>query len=120
MLIIPVKYEVLRAMEPRLLPVVDNVVVTREVEYEDRVVVYATFDKKRSCEFKGLSWFARDGRRLTVVFEPDFEKAPQTRPKGDHVVGPWELIGETQLAGTSAHSTHRCHPLWDTITPFWP
>ncbi|ARB06108.1 hypothetical protein FDH38_gp054 [Dinoroseobacter phage vB_DshS-R5C] len=60
---IPVMFPIMAQWEGNLMPVVRNVEV-REVENtETGIIVDVHFDKVRSCEFLGISWYDSFGDR---------------------------------------------------------
>lgn len=84
------------------------------------VDIYVQFDKIRSCEFKGLSWYDATNHRLKVVFDVEADYAPRSRPAGKQVAGPWRIHGVSTVKNTKAIVHHNCHPLWQTVTTFYP
>lgn len=86
----------------------------------DYVDIWVNFDKVRSCEFLGLSWYSETNHRLRVDFGPEAEYAPVSRPVGEQVAGPWRIHGVSTIEGTRAVVSHQCHPLWVTHTEFHP
>lgn len=88
--------------------------------------VYVRFEKKRSCEFLGMTWevVQPDGtkQRVLLNLKPSNDNSGSTRPTGKAVAGPW-YVGMTpeQLIGHStATIAYRCHPLWITEARVWP
>lgn len=87
-------------------------------------LVYFRFNKQRECEFIGLSWF-RDTEpfdRVRINFNVDDDDSATTRPRGDQVAGPWfiDLPPDELQENSFAIVRHRCHPLWQTSTIFYP
>ena len=118
---IPFVFPIMSKYEGIYLPVVKNIEVTEPTLTEDGLLVDIRFDKVRSCEFLGISWYDSFGDRAKIVFEDDGSLVPETRPAlSNQNSGPWLLIGIDQLDGTLAITSHRCHPFWITYTRFYP
>ena len=104
--------------EGKLLPVVSGMTVTEELKVDDGIIISGHFEKNRSCEFVSLEWRTANGERVQYDF---FETGDSvSRPVGSQVVGPWILFDIKTLNGLEAIVTHRCHPLWLTLTKFYP
>lgn len=126
MAVIPPLSPILADFEGRLMPVTKDLAV--EDFRHDAAGVYfkATFDKVRECEYLGLVWYRvlSDGRKERVVIR--FPRAAnddsdRTRAEGVQRTGEWFLAMTPQEFETSyAEVRHRCHPLWSTVTVFYP
>lgn len=116
---IPAIFEVGPRLESAIFPVVDNVQISDVTPTDLGVSFYVRFDKLRQCEFLGIAWY-QDNVRVGVAFEPGAENFPATRPEGDQFAGPWMLVGADRIEGTRAVVYHRCHPLWVTVSQFYP
>lgn len=102
-----------------MFPVVENVTVWITDIEEDGVIIYTSFDKVRSCEYIGISWYDEAGKRL--VFDLTDSHGPRSRPiREDQFAGPWKIYGIQALEGTEAIVSHRCNPYWITYTRFFP
>lgn len=116
---IPAVFAAGPAIENRFFPVVGGVVVSDITNAPDGLSFYVEFNKLRSCEFLGIAWY-HDRIRVGVAFEPGAENYPATRPEGEQFAGPWMLEGVDKIDGTRAVVYHRCHPLWVTVSHFYP
>lgn len=122
---IPLMFHIMSRYEGVYFPVVRNVEVEQVGRAEVGILVNVQFDKVRSCEFIGISWYDSFGDRSPIVFEAEARgeqgEIPDTRPVlNGQSSGPWKLIGIDQLDGSVAITSHRCHPLWITYTRFYP
>lgn len=119
---VPLIFPLASKYEGDILPVVQNVHVEMIRKTEDGMYVDVTFDKVRSCEFLGISWYDTFGDRIPILFKSNGEaELPRTRPVRDgQNAGPWRLLGIDNLDGSVAIVSHRCHPLWVTFSKFWP
>lgn len=108
-------------IEGSIRPVVWGVKLIKSVPETDGIETYWTFSK-RDCVFEGLAFYERINgaqRRIPLTFR-DIDESTQSRPKGENVAGPWFLKTSSNPSMWSATVRHRCHPLFDTITQFWP
>tara|TARA_R100001143_G_C3352849_1_gene130594 strand:+ start:1659 stop:2087 length:429 start_codon:yes stop_codon:yes gene_type:complete len=118
---IPFAFPILANYEGQWFPVVENVEVQETLINEEGAFINVRFDKVRSCEFIGISWYDDFGQRLIINFAPNEAELPVSRPVGDdQFTGPWQLVGLTSLEGSRAIVSHRCHPFWTTFTNFYP
>ncbi len=123
-LLIPFTFPILAQYEGHVLPVVVNVEIEEVLTNEEGVFINVRFDKVRSCEFIGISWYDQLGQRVIIDFDPDGVRnslsTPSSRPVRDNqVTGPWQLVGLTSLEESIAIVSHRCHPFWTTFTNFF-
>lgn len=117
---IPFAFPILARYEGQWFPVVENVYVQQVDNDSYDTFINVRFDKVRACEFIGISWYDDFGQRVIIDFGPDEEDLPLTRPVGNsQFTGPWHLIGLTNLEGSAAIVSHRCHPFWTTFTTFY-
>lgn len=119
MALTPALFEIGPRIESRFFPVVSDTRIERIAPEKDGISFYALFDQQRQCEFKAITWYS-GAQRIGVAIEPDAHLLPKTRPEGDQLAGPWTVTGVASLEGTRAYVHHRCHPLWNTISPFYP
>lgn len=105
---LPVLYELGRKAEPLVLPVLSNVNLVF-----DEDLVYADFEKLRSCEFEGIYWFT-GATWLKVEFEEVW-----SRPEGSAADVAWTTYPLRNPEDFPAVVRHRCHPLWFTETELW-
>jgi len=118
---IPIMWPIFSQYEGEYFPVIKNVQISDTKEIETGLVISLSFDKVRSCEFVGLSWFNQIGNRIIIQFESTSASLPYSRPVyNNQKAGPWELTGLKSLENTIAIVSHRCHPLWITHTKFYP
>lgn len=125
---IPFLWPIGARYEGEFLPVVTNISVdfSRKVQVDDLMGIEADvrFDKVRACRFDGLHWYSSDGRLLDVIFSGGPDRPPVTRPVGkDQNGGTWVIFGISTLREfdrSTALVEHRCHPLWQTFTRFYP
>ena len=111
--------------EGKHFPVVENVTLEVVLEADDGVYVDAIFDKIRNCEFIALSWYTFSDKgelvRVPIKFIEDGNNEPVSRPVGLQRGSYWFIgVSAEQLPYTYAETTHRCHPLWNTKTEFYP
>ena len=114
----PAIFSVGPEIEARFFPVVENVQVESVTRVEEGVTFYVSFRKARQCEFLGVTWYL-GAERVGIEFEPGHNLYPKSRPVGDQYAGPWLVRNVTSLEGTRASTVHSCHPLWETVTPFY-
>lgn len=119
LVLIPIAFNFGSEYEGDVFPVVDDVHVVTSSSIGGAVAIYVAFHKRRQCEYLGLNWY-KGPRRLIIDFQPGSDLAPQSRPVGDQLAGPWVVHGVSTLEGTHASVVHRCHPLWLTYTNFYP
>lgn len=115
-------------LETKLFPVLDPLQIDR-VEYkdEDNAYVYASFNKRRACEYVGTAWYKglRSGefdRVLMITIRQEGDNSSPTRPQGRQHAGPW-LIGmnaKDVVRYSFVDIFHRCHPFWITRTNWYP
>lgn len=107
-------------LETRFFPVVRETRILNEERVAGGVSFYVEFRKVRQCEFQGLAWYV-GAVRVPLDFSPTPTNAPRSRPPGDQSTGPW-LVATQQntVEGNTAYAYHRCHPLWVTISEFYP
>lgn len=116
------------SVETRFFPVVSKLKITKILaEGESSSRIYAEFDKKRDCEYIGISWFhghpAGDFERVPVsLLRREGDSSSPNRPLGLQKAGPWIVsVPPAELRKNSfARLTHRCHLFWVSTTDFWP
>ena len=111
--------------EGEYFPVVDNVVLEVVHEDENGVYVDAVFDKIRNCEFARLNWYKFSDKgelqRVPLKFIEDGDQGTVSRPVGLQRGNYWFIgVPRDQLPYTYAEAVHKCHPLWNTRTEFYP
>ena len=121
-------YAVGPAFETRFFPVVSKLQVMKAEEADDgKTVIYAAFEKRRECEYIGITWFVGDRRKEfervpIVLLRQENDTSSPNRPLGFQRVGPW--IISTSLEDfrkrSFAQLHHRCHGFWNTVTDFYP
>lgn len=118
-LAVVVYYPRLSILEGEVLPVVENVEIVSTIKGADGITVFLKFDKTRNCEFYNLNWY-KNNVRLLINFAPEREISHHSRALGAQLIGPWYFYDIEKLEGTHAEIIHSCHPLWRTITHFYP
>lgn len=119
MMLTPMLFAIGPKLETHFFPVVNETRIENLTKTERGVEFYVRFDKTRQCEFLGIAWY-QGPLRIGVAIEPDSNLFPKTRPEGDQFAGPWLVSNVDSLEGTKAFVYHNCHPLWITISPFYP
>lgn len=105
--------------EGEYFPVVSRFELKGQNTFDEGVAFYGVFEKYRSCEFISTQWY-KNGVRLLIEYAPDASKFPVSRPMGTQVVGPWLLYDIPNLDNVTAITKHQCHPMWNTVTDFYP
>jgi hypothetical protein len=88
--------------------------------------LYVDFNKKRACEYVGITWshVLPDGslERVPLVTRTAGDTSSPTRPTGETIAGPWKIpLPWAEIEGHSVVKLfHRCNPLWVTTTDFYP
>lgn len=120
MALTPAIFSVGPHLETRFFPVVVGTSLQNQERVEGGVSFFVRFTKVRQCEFLGLAWYVGQVR-VPVNFAPTATNSPRTRPPGPQYTGPWLVAThEDTVSGNIAHAYHRCHPLWVTISEFYP
>lgn len=114
--------------ETRFFPVVGKLQILRMDPLPGKkTAVFAAFEKLRNCEYIGIAWFSGSRQKgfervpLVLYRQPGDDSSPN-RPIGFQRAGPWEiaLTAEEVRTRSFAELHHRCHPLWATVTEFYP
>lgn len=116
---IPVLYPYGSIIEGQLLPVTSRAEVVEVETAKSGIEIYVRFEKRRQCEFVGVHWYL-ENLRLPLQFFDQPDASPTSRPVGDQYTGPWFVGGISSVNGTRAYAVHKCHPLWNTVTEFYP
>lgn len=120
MALTPAIFSVGPYIETRFFPVVRGTMILNEERVKGGVSFFVQFTKVRQCEFLGLAWYVGQVR-VPINFAPTAKNSPRTRPTGDQFTGPWLVVTrKTSVKGNTAYAYHRCHPLWVTISEFYP
>lgn len=85
-------------------------------------IISGSFDKTRNCTGIDVKWNVIAGDRMAPAESRLIEEFGPL-PKGSHLFGPWEVeasADQFELGLVYADVYHRCHPLWPTITRFYP
>jgi hypothetical protein len=108
-------------IEGDMNPVTSRITITSTTSVDGGVVISAEADKHRDC----LKWVRTDwyyGDRGSDAIVPmstarHLDK-PQIRPSGTLR---WDeiFIPVDDLEHTHANAVHKCHFLWNTVTPYW-
>lgn len=122
-------YTVGPVIETRYFPAVSKLTIRQLSENEDgHAVVMAEFNKLRGeCEYVGIAWYhglpgGQFERVPVVLMRRDGDDSSPNRPTGKQIAGPWVIhVPAAEIAGNSfSRLAHRCHPLWTTVTDFYP
>lgn len=116
------------AIETRYFPPVSKLTIMSMTATPDgRTLITAKFTKYRACEYLGIAWYRRDPsggfERVAVELKrAPYDQSDPNRPVGTQIAGPWVIsIPIDEIVGNSfAELFHRCHPMWDTRTEFYP
>ena len=119
MLVIFVFVTVGPIVEGKYIPVVTDINLTYAKQHKDYTQIIFEGTKKRSCEFIEVSAITGEkGRSLVkgkIVFEGYDSEGPKTRAQGRQTFGPWKIYPPGNEVILVAY--HRCHLLWQTVTP---
>lgn len=121
-------YLLLGVIERAYFPVVGKLQIVRSIGEKNSTLVYVSFDKKRDCEYLGITWskVLPDGtlQRVPIELKPEGlpDNSDSTRPVGKQVAGPWRIAmpADEVIAKSVVTLRHRCHPLYDTLTRVYP
>ncbi|MGB3244645.1 MAG: hypothetical protein WBB25_08930 [Sulfitobacter sp.] len=120
MALTPALFSVGPYLEARFFPVVRGTTILNEELGAGGVSFFVRFRKVRQCTFLGLAWYVGEVR-VPVIFAPTARNSPRSRPLGGQHTGPWLVSAEqSTVRGNTAFAYHRCHPLWVTISEFYP
>lgn len=110
-------------LEGRLAPVVVGTHLTRVVpDDETHSLVYGSSTKRRECTYLKMEWFYGEPNGQHVLLPLEIMERSRIRENGEFGFGPWRLNLNADLVRDESFALvyHRCHPLWDTVTEFWP
>jgi len=119
---------VLSHAEGRVFPVVAGTDVTRAVgsvkgipNIDGQTVFYGHAKKLRNCSFERVEWYLIDGGVSSRV-DVAFYEMGKVRHPGDFSFGPWGIMATRKelMQNSWAKVFHRCHPLFLTVTNFYP
>lgn len=102
--------------EGKYLPVVTNVSLTHIKQNEDHTEIVFEGVKVRTCEFVEVSAIVQNNgasNKGKIIFE-DYDGS-KSRAPGQQLFGPWKIYPNGNRI--TIVSYHRCHPLWQTVTP---
>ena len=114
--------EPLGRVEGMIWPVVREARITHITEDGRDVVFSGVADKRRECSFLSISWYVHDDNGLMTKVDLDLEEAEKVRPAAGFQWGPWRArVSAEDLSKRSvAIVRHRCHPIFDTTSVFYP
>jgi len=128
----PVWFPFMPGLEGKILPATSKMEIIEKENLEDGTLLISTkFEKKRYCEFIGMTVIV-DGRKMEIESSNTPARfTSYTLPVGYYFGGPWEIswpVGTPPAINNDVVSTddmeitlrHNCHPLWPTITKFYP
>lgn len=116
------------AVETRWFPVLNKMTILDVRPLTGSTsAVYTEFSKRRSCEYMGIAWYRgnedKNFERVSMVSmrDPGDTSSP-SRPVGSQRAGPWRIAmpAEEVRENSFVQVFHRCHPLWTTMTRFYP
>lgn len=115
------------SVETRYFPVVGKLTIDR-IEWQGPGVtrIWASFTKRRDCEYVGIAWFRGtrdDFERVPVILHREKnDRSSPNRPTGYQHAGPWDVMVPMHEipANSFAVLSHACHPFWNTTTDFYP
>lgn len=105
------------------MPVVVGTDLTRIVgDDENHTTINGVATKIRDCTYLKMEWFYGDEDGRSVLVPLKILEGSKIREDGQFGFGPWRLDLEESLVRDQSFALvyHRCHPMWDTITEFWP
>jgi hypothetical protein len=110
-------------IEGNIWPVVRGTQITEVDDDGVTSVFFGVSEKVRDCSFERIEWFIGDplgGMRSPV--QVIFLDRDKLRPAAPFEFGPWgvRLSEETLREGSFAEVYHDCHPLFPTVTRFYP
>lgn len=118
-------------LETRFFPVLDKLVIDEVTEISpDMTAVRVHFNKRRNCDFLGITWYRgnRNGTtdgfyrvELVLLRDPNDTSSPN-RPIGYQKAGPWQVAMPAKSIRTESFVDmyHSCNPFWTTRTEFYP
>jgi len=115
---------VLSHAEGRMFPVVAGTDVTRATassKIDGQTLFYGHAKKLRNCSFERVEWYLTEGgmsSRIDITF---YETGKVRRP-GEFSFGPWGIMTTRKelMENSWALVYHKCHPLFLTVTHFYP
>lgn len=126
MAITPPLAPLMQEAESKVLPVITDMQILDLRADNGGVSFRTSFDKVRGCKFVGLTWFRMLPGGLKEQVPIDFPRAPndesdRTRPTGEQITGRWWLgMSLEDFETSSAWVRHVCHPLYESVTQFYP
>jgi len=109
-------------VEGMIAPVVTiaKITISENSTHDGWAEVSGEFDKIRDCRFESLEWYWK-GEKSDSRIAMTFSKT-QTRGAGHQVFDKWRLqMPADQVKGNSYVLVyHSCHPIWKTVTRFYP
>ncbi len=107
-------------IEPHIAPPVGRAEILNWRQDGDNGFLFDTrFEKLRACRFIGISWYDANNTVVFITPPPSPPERDKTRPEGWNLAVGWRTT-RPSLSGLRAIVTHRCHPLWDLLTQFYP
>jgi hypothetical protein len=126
MAITPPLAPLMQEVEGKLLPVITDMQIIDLRSDGEGVSFRTSFNKVRGCKFVGLTWFKQIPGGLKERVAIDFPRAAndesdRTRPTGEQVTGRWWIgMGLEDFEQSTAWARHVCHPLYESVTQFYP
>ena len=100
-------------------PVVDPFVVVKSEMQGGYAHLEGWFDKRRDCkivEAYAVIHLPGGVRVADIAFLDRSKPDLITRPTGVQFWGPWQFEIPANAERVTMRTTHRCHPLWDTVS----
>ena len=123
----PAFANVAQQIETAVMPVTDDMRFLSIRETEDGTYFRVVFNKRRSCDFEGLVWYReienQPPERIKIRFpRSSDDDSDSTRAVGQQQTGEWfaAMSAQDLVHSSFAIVRHRCHPLWQTVTEFYP
>jgi hypothetical protein len=122
-ILIPVIWPYMGRLEGKLLPVITDLIIDKPTVKMTKkgLEFYAGFYKHRTCGHVETSWYNKNNERIGYSFEPTPGSTSTTLEIGPNYVGPgWLTQVDSFCDVRSATVKNSCHPLWDTVTVYFP
>lgn len=105
-------------VEGKYIPVVTDINLTYAKQHQDYTQIIFEGTKVRTCEFVEVAVIAGKKGSLAkgkIEFDDYEGEGSKTRAPGRQTFGPWKVYPPGDEVILVAY--HRCHPLWQTVTP---
>lgn len=105
-------------VEGKFVPVVTDINVAYAKAEKNHIKIIFEGTKIRACEFIEVAAISGPRGNLTkgkIEFDDYEATGSRSRPPGRQTFGPWKIYPSGNELILVAY--HRCHPLWQTVTP---